>query len=140
MKNNNQNQLGGFQSFEVQPEIIKSLDEQGIVAPTDIQREVIPVAIKGSDVVAQAPTGTGKTLAFVLPMLAKIDRDASCVQALVLCPTRELVIQICEVIQNACKYYERVRVAGLYGGQNIQRQLFCLRKKPQIVVGTPCLL
>ncbi|MDE5910786.1 MAG: DEAD/DEAH box helicase, partial [Clostridia bacterium] len=137
MENNNQNQLGGFQSFEVQPEIIKSLDEQGIVAPTDIQREVIPVAIKGGDVVAQAPTGTGKTLAFVLPMLAKIDRDASCVQALVLCPTRELVIQICEVIQNACKYYERVRVAGLYGGQNIQRQLFCLRKKPQIVVGTP---
>ncbi|MDE6211388.1 MAG: DEAD/DEAH box helicase [Clostridia bacterium] len=137
MENNNQNQLGGFQSFEVQPEIIKSLDEQGIVSPTDIQREVIPVAIKGGDVVAQAPTGTGKTLAFVLPMLAKIDRDASCVQALVLCPTRELVIQICEVIQNACKYYERVRVAGLYGGQNIQRQLFCLRKKPQIVVGTP---
>lgn len=135
--NNNQSQLGGFQSFGVQPEIIKSLDEQGIISPTDIQREVIPIALKDGDVVAQAPTGTGKTLAFALPMLAKIDRDASCVQALVLCPTRELVIQICEVIQNACKYYERVRVAGLYGGQNIQRQLFCLRKKPQIVVGTP---
>ncbi|MDE6362033.1 MAG: DEAD/DEAH box helicase [Clostridia bacterium] len=135
--NNNQSQLGGFQSFGVQPEIIKSLDEQGIVSPTDIQREVIPIALRDGDVVAQAPTGTGKTLAFALPMLAKIDRDASCVQALVLCPTRELVIQICEVIQNACKYYERVRVAGLYGGQNIQRQLFCLRKKPQIVVGTP---
>ncbi|MDE6474678.1 MAG: DEAD/DEAH box helicase [Clostridia bacterium] len=137
MENNNQSQLGEFQSFAIQPEIIKSLDEQGILTPTDIQREVIPIALKEGDVVAQAPTGTGKTLAFVLPMLAKIDRDASCVQALVLCPTRELVIQICEVIQSVCKYYERVRVAGLYGGQNIQRQLFCLRKKPQIVVGTP---
>lgn len=137
MENNNQSQLGEFQSFAIQPEIINSLDEQGILTPTDIQREVIPIALKDGDVVAQAPTGTGKTLAFVLPMLAKIDRDASCVQALVLCPTRELVIQICEVIQSLCKYYERVRVAGLYGGQNIQRQLFCLRKKPQIVVGTP---
>ncbi len=137
MENNNQSQLGEFQSFAIQPEIIKSLDEQGILTPTDIQREVIPIALKDGDVVAQAPTGTGKTLAFVLPMFAKIDRDASCVQALVLCPTRELVIQICEVIQSLCKYYERVRVAGLYGGQNIQRQLFCLRKKPQIVVGTP---
>ncbi len=137
MENNNQSQLGEFQSFAIQPEIIKSLDEQGILTPTDIQREVIPIALKDGDVVAQAPTGTGKTLAFVLPMLAKIDRDASCVQALVLCPTRELVIQICEVIQSLCKYYERVRVAGLYGGQNIQRQLFCLRKRPQIVVGTP---
>ncbi len=121
----------------VLPEIIKSLEEQGITSPTDIQREVMPIALNNADIVAQAPTGTGKTLAFVLPILAKIDRDASCVQALVLCPTRELVIQICEVIQSACKYYERVRVAGLYGGQNIQRQLFCLRKKPQIVVGTP---
>ena len=134
MENNNQN---GFQELGVPSDIIKSLEEQGITLPTDIQREVIPVALKEGDVVAQAPTGTGKTLAFALPMLAKIDRDSSCVQALVLCPTRELVIQICEVIQNTCKYYERVRVAGLYGGQNIQRQLFCLRKKPQIVVGTP---
>ena len=134
MENNN---CSEFLSLGVQSEIIKSLDEQGITAPTDIQAEVIPIALKDGDIVAQAPTGTGKTLAFVLPMLAKIDRDASCVQALVLCPTRELVIQICEVIQSACKYYERVRVAGLYGGQNIQRQLFCLRKKPQIVVGTP---
>ncbi len=124
-------------TWDLPAEVLKGLEEQGVVEPTDIQREVIPIALGHGDIVAQAPTGTGKTLAFVLPMLAKIDRDSSKVQALVLCPTRELVIQICEVIQNACKYYERVRVAGLYGGQNIQRQLFCLRKKPQIVVGTP---
>ncbi len=124
-------------TWDLPAEVLKGLEEQGVVEPTDIQREVIPIALGYGDIVAQAPTGTGKTLAFVLPMLAKIDRDSSKVQALVLCPTRELVIQICEVIQNACKYYERVRVAGLYGGQNIQRQLFCLRKKPQIVVGTP---
>ncbi len=124
-------------TWDLPAEVLKGLEEQGVVEPTDIQREVIPIALGHGDIVAQAPTGTGKTLAFVLPMLAKIDRDSSKVQALILCPTRELVIQICEVIQNACKYYERVRVAGLYGGQNIQRQLFCLRKKPQIVVGTP---
>ena len=124
-------------TWDLPAEVLKGLEEQGVVEPTDIQREVIPIALGHGVIVAQAPTGTGKTLAFVLPMLAKIDRDSSKVQALILCPTRELVIQICEVIQNACKYYERVRVAGLYGGQNIQRQLFCLRKKPQIVVGTP---
>ncbi len=127
----------GFAELGVLPEIIKSLDEQGITSPTDIQKETVPLALGAGDVVAQAPTGTGKTLAFVLPMLSMIDRDCSSAQALVICPTRELVIQICEVIQSACKYYERVRTAGLYGGQNIQKQLFCLRKKPQIVVGTP---
>ncbi len=127
----------GFAELGVLPEIIKSLDEQGITSPTDIQKETVPLALGVGDIVAQAPTGTGKTLAFVLPMLSMIDRDSSSAQALVICPTRELVIQICEVIQSACKYYERVRTAGLYGGQNIQKQLFCLRKKPQIVVGTP---
>lgn len=132
-----ENDFKDFKGWDLPPEIVKALDEQNMTSPTQIQSRVIPLALGTGDIVAQAPTGTGKTLAFVLPMLAKIDRDSSCVQALVLCPTRELVIQICEVIQGVCKYYERVRVAGLYGGQNIQRQLFCLRKKPQIVVGTP---
>lgn len=126
-----------FYDFNLPSEITKLLDEQGIVSPTDIQAEVIPLIEQGNDVVAQAPTGTGKTLAFLLPIINNIDRDSKDVQALILCPTRELVIQICEVLQGVLKYYERVRMAGLYGGQNIQRQLFCLRKKPQIVIGTP---
>ena len=127
----------GFFEYGLAPELIKSLDEQGIAQPTDIQRQVIPLALGEGDIVAQAPTGSGKTLAFVLPILNKIDREDKSVQALIVCPTRELVIQICEVIQSALKYSEGIRTAGLYGGQDIQRQLFCLRKKPQIVVGTP---
>lgn len=126
-----------FRQFDVPEDILKALDEEGIVTPTPVQSEVIPLVLEGKDVVAKAPTGTGKTLAFALPLLKATDRDANGVQALIMCPTRELVIQICEVFQGLVKYYERVRVAGLYGGQNIQRQLFCLRKKPQIVVGTP---
>ncbi len=126
-----------FEELGVAPEFIKILDEQNLTSPTDVQKQVIPIALGERDIVAQAPTGTGKTLAFALPMLSKIDRDDNSVQAVIVCPTRELVIQICEVIQSLLKYSERIRVAGLYGGQNIQRQLFCLRKKPQIVVGTP---
>lgn len=126
-----------FENFGLAEELLRSLDEQGLSVPTEIQSQVIPSAIKGGDVVAQAPTGTGKTLAFLLPILQRLDREDDCVQAVILCPTRELVIQICEVLQRLVKYYERVRIAGLYGGQNIQKQLFCLRKKPQIVVGTP---
>lgn len=129
--------ITSFSQFNLPSEISKALDEQNITEPTDIQKEVIPLVESGADIVAQAPTGTGKTLAFALPIINSVDRDSKDVQALILCPTRELVIQICEVFQGLLKYYERVRVAGLYGGQNIQRQLFCLRKKPQIVVGTP---
>lgn len=126
-----------FFDFDLPKEVAKVLEEKNITTPTDIQQAVIPLVQSGKDIVAQAPTGTGKTLAFALPILNAIDREDNGVQALILCPTRELVIQICEVFQGLVKYYERVRVAGLYGGQNIQRQLFCLRKKPQIVVGTP---
>ncbi|MDE5991235.1 MAG: DEAD/DEAH box helicase, partial [Clostridia bacterium] len=87
-----------FETFGFAAEFIRSLDEQNITKPTDVQEQVIPLALEGRDLVAQAPTGTGKTLAFALPMLEKIDRDDNSVQAVVVCPTRELVIQICEVI------------------------------------------
>ncbi|MDE7078898.1 MAG: DEAD/DEAH box helicase, partial [Clostridia bacterium] len=93
-----------FETFGVAAEFIRSLDEQNITQPTDVQEQVIPLALEGRDLVAQAPTGTGKTLAFALPMLEKIDRDDNSVQAVVVCPTRELVIQICEVIQSLLKY------------------------------------
>ncbi|MEG1536494.1 MAG: DEAD/DEAH box helicase, partial [Clostridia bacterium] len=126
-----------FTNFGLDANITKAMQEEGLITPTPIQQEVIPVAMSGKDVVAQAPTGTGKTLGFLLPALAKIDRDDENVQALVLCPTRELVIQTTEVIKNITKYYEKLRSCAVYGGQNIQRQLLVLRKKPQIVIGTP---
>ncbi|MGN0789135.1 MAG: DEAD/DEAH box helicase [Christensenellales bacterium] len=125
-----------FEEINIDKSIVRALRENGITQPTPIQRDVIPLAMQGGDVVGQAPTGTGKTLAFVLPILNSVDRDEDGTQIMVLCPTRELVIQICGVLGDTLKYTEKIRVAGLYGGQNIQRQLMFLRKKPQIVVGT----
>ncbi len=126
-----------FKELEIDPLIIKALQEQNIVEMTDIQEKVIPEAICGKNIVAKAPTGTGKTLAFVLPIMKKVERESNKVQALIICPTRELVTQICDVFKMCTKYYESFRVAGIYGGQNFQRQLLFLRKKPQVVVGTP---
>jgi len=129
--------MSEFEKFGINSLVIKALDEQNIVEPTEIQQKVLPLALGIGDVVAKAPTGTGKTLGFALPIIEKVDRDSNKVQALIVCPTRELVIQICDVFKMAVKYYESFRVAGLYGGQNFQRQLMFLRKKPQIIVGTP---
>ncbi len=129
--------MSEFEKFGINSLVIKALDEQNIVEPTEIQQKVLPLALGIGDVVAKAPTGTGKTLGFALPIIEKVDRDSNKVQALIVCPTRELVIQICDVFKMAVKYYESFRVAGLYGGQNFQRQLMFLRKKPQVIVGTP---
>lgn len=126
-----------FEKFGFAQTIIRALDGEGIVTPTEIQEKVIPLAMQGNDVVAKAPTGTGKTLAYVLPAVAAADTAGKDVQTLVLCPTRELAMQIGAVIKKVTAYTEGVRSAVLYGGQDIQRQLFLLRKKPQIVVGTP---
>lgn len=125
-----------FRNFGLPATVIRALDEEGISVPTEIQQKVIPLASEGADVIAKAPTGTGKTLAYVLPAVSAADTSAKTVQTLILCPTRELALQIGDVIKSATKYTEGIRTAVLYGGQDIQRQLFLLRKKPQIVVGT----
>lgn len=129
--------MNNFNQFELDTTIIRALDEQEITDPSEIQQKVLPIAFLGKDLVAKAPTGTGKTLAFVLPVIKNVDRESNKVQAIIVCPTRELVIQICDVFKATTKYYEGFRVAGLYGGQNLQRQLLYLRKKPQVIVGTP---
>ena len=133
MENNTQS---GFEVFGLPETVIRVLDEEGISTPTEIQQKVIPTAADGADVIAKAPTGTGKTLAYVLPLIKNADVSSKNVGALVLCPTRELALQIGDVIKSVTKYTEGIRTAVLYGGQDIQRQLFLLRKKPQIVVGT----
>lgn len=125
-----------FRNYSLADGLLRALDEEGIVSPTEIQQKVIPLAASGADVIAKAPTGTGKTLAYVLPILNATDTQSKAVSALILCPTRELAMQIGDVIKSVTKYTEGIRTAVLYGGQDIQRQLFLLRKKPQIVVGT----
>lgn len=89
------------------------------------------------DVIAKAPTGTGKTFAFGIPMVEHIDPESSAVQALVLAPTRELAIQIQDELRDLCAFKEGVRVVCLYGGQPIEKQITQLKKSPQIVVATP---
>ena len=93
-----------FKELNLDPMILKSLDEQGIVTPSEIQAQAIPVAMQGKDVVAKAPTGTGKTLGFLLPIISMIEKSNSKVQALVLCPTRELAVHRTTTPKSICDY------------------------------------
>ncbi|MEZ5373954.1 MAG: DEAD/DEAH box helicase [Microthrixaceae bacterium] len=129
----------GFQSLELLPELLKSLAELGYEEPTPIQAEAIPPILAGNDLIGQAATGTGKTAAFALPILSRIDLSDGArktPQALVLCPTRELAVQVSEAIYK----YGRglgVRVLPVYGGQPIGRQLSRLNRGIDVVVATP---
>ena len=129
----------GFEALELRPELLKALADLGYEEPTPIQAEAIPPMLAGSDLIGQAATGTGKTAAFALPILSRIDLDAAArktPQALVLCPTRELAVQVSEAIYK----YGRglgVRVLPVYGGQPIGRQLSRLRGGVDVVVATP---
>ena len=116
---------------------MKALDKKGFAQATPIQGGAIPYFMEWKDVVAKAPTGTGKTFAFGIPMVEHIDPDSSDVQALSLAPTRELAIQIRDELRDLCAFREGVRTVCLYGGQPIEKQLTQLKSKPQIVVATP---
>jgi ATP-dependent RNA helicase DeaD len=116
---------------------MKALDKKGFVQATPIQGGAIPYFMEWKDVVAKAPTGTGKTLAFGIPMVEHIDPDSDAVQALVLAPTRELAIQIRDELRDLCAFREGVRSVCLYGGQPIEKQITQLKSRPQIVVATP---
>lgn len=109
----------------------------GFEETTPIQGKAIPPMLAGKDIIAQAPTGTGKTCAFGIPAIESIDTKNPNIQILILAPTRELVIQISEEIRNLCKYKDAVRTLPIYGGQPIDRQMMALRKKPQVIIGTP---
>ena len=126
-----------FNQLNVSEEIKKAVVDMGFEETTPIQTKAIPVILEGRDVVAQAPTGTGKTCAFGIPAIESIETDSDKVQILILCPTRELVIQTAEELKALCKYKEGVRALPIYGGQQIDRQIIALKKKPQIIIGTP---
>ena len=118
-------------------ELMRAIDKKGYVQATPVQAGAIPYFMDWKDVIAKAPTGTGKTFAFGIPMVEHIDPENADVQALVLAPTRELAIQIQDELRDLCAFKEGVRVVCLYGGQPIDRQINQLKKAPQIVVATP---
>ncbi len=126
-----------FASLGLAEPITRALSELGYEAPTPIQRQTIPLLLAGRDVVGQAQTGTGKTAAFALPILQRLDLGLAAVQALVLTPTRELALQVAEAFHAYARYLGRVRILPVYGGQPIQAQLTRLRTGMQIIVGTP---
>jgi ATP-dependent RNA helicase DeaD len=129
-------QIPSFEALGLSEPILKAIGELGYEEPTPIQARTIARLLEGADVIAQAQTGTGKTAAFALPMLERIDALVRTPQALVLAPTRELAVQVAAAIQAYSKYL-RVSVLAIYGGQPIDRQLRPLERGVQIVVGTP---
>jgi len=126
-----------FQDLGLSDAMLKALEKKGYGYPTTIQAEAIPHFMQWKDVIAKAPTGTGKTFAFGIPMIEHIDAESEAVQGLILAPTRELAIQIGDELRGLLTYYQGIRVAVLYGGAGIGGQIKQLEKKPQIVVATP---
>ncbi len=126
-----------FAQLGLSDPLIKLLIEVGYEAPTSIQQKTIPLLLSNRDLIGQAQTGTGKTAAFALPILDRLDLSRNAVQALVLTPTRELAIQVAEAIHAYSKYLGRVRVLPIYGGDAIGKQINRLRAGLHVVVGTP---
>ena len=126
-----------FRDLGLSEAMLKALEKKGYGYPTTIQAKAIPEFMQWKDVIAKAPTGTGKTFAFGIPMIEHIDVDCTDVQGLILAPTRELAIQIGDELRGLLTYYQGIRVAVLYGGAGIVGQAKQLEKKPQIIVATP---
>ncbi|NCB43032.1 MAG: DEAD/DEAH box helicase [Clostridia bacterium] len=126
-----------FKDINLSTEVQKAIAEMGFEEATPIQSRAIPHILAGADIIGQALTGTGKTCAFGIPAVEMIDSHISDIQVLILCPTRELAVQVSEEIQAVCKFKSGIKVLPIYGGQSIERQILALKRKPQIIVGTP---
>ncbi|MCI8663671.1 MAG: DEAD/DEAH box helicase [Hungatella sp.] len=126
-----------FDELQLDERILRAVTDMGFEAASPIQAQAIPVQMEGRDVVGQAQTGTGKTAAFGIPLLQKINPDSKKLQAIALCPTRELAIQVAEEIRRLSKYMHGIKVLPIYGGQDITRQIRGLKEGTQIVIGTP---
>ena len=126
-----------FDTLNLSPEIMRALEKRGIELSTPVQAGCIPPMMEWKDVVAKAPTGTGKTFAYGIPIVEHIDPEDETVQAVILAPTRELAIQITDEIRDLAAFRPGVRTVCLYGGAPIGKQIDTLKKHPQIVVATP---
>ena len=126
-----------YAELNVSPEIRRAVEAMGFTEMTEVQEKAIPLMMAGHDMIAKAPTGTGKTCAFGIPVIERIQKEKKAPQAVILAPTRELAQQIAAELQNLCQFMPEVRIACLYGGANMQRQAEKLQKGCQIIVATP---
>ena len=126
-----------FKDLQISKELLRAIDDMGFEEATPIQSQSIIPVLSGEDIVAQAPTGTGKTCAFGIPIIENTKSFENTVSTLILCPTRELVIQTTEELLKLSRYKKGIRTVAIYGGQQIERQIYALKKKPQIIVATP---
>jgi len=128
--------LKTFNEFNLEPKVMKAITELGFEEATPIQEITIPLAMQGRDLIGQAQTGTGKTAAFGIPLIHKISVAEDKIVALIMCPTRELAIQVAEDIEKL-GLFKGIRSLAIYGGQDISKQIRSLKKRPQIIIGTP---
>ena len=126
-----------FEEMDLSKEVLRAIKDMGFTTPSTVQAKTIPLMMSGADVNAIAPTGTGKTCAFGIPMLEYVQLNEPEVQEVVLAPTCELALQIGDELTKLAKYIKGCRIAVLYGGQPIPKQLAALKRKPQILVATP---
>jgi ATP-dependent RNA helicase DeaD len=126
-----------FEELNISEELNRAIRDMGFEETTPIQAQAIPHILEGKDVIGQAQTGTGKTASFGIPILEMVDPQDQNLQALVLCPTRELAIQVAEEIRKLGKYLQGIKLLPIYGGQPIERQIRSLKKGVQIIIGTP---
>lgn len=126
-----------FEDLGLSENVLRALDEYGYKEPTPIQVKTIPYIMQGKDVIGQSQTGTGKTASFGLPLIESIDANLNKVQAIILCPTRELATQVTGELRKFTKYKEGIKVLAVYGGESIERQIKGLKQGVKIVVGTP---
>ncbi len=130
--------MGNFKDLGINKGLLKSIEELGFESPTPVQEQAIPILLKDkTDLIALAQTGTGKTAAFGLPSIQQIDPKIKNVQTIILCPTRELCIQISKDLLTYSKYLDYVKIVAVYGGTSIENQIKSIKKGVQIVVGTP---
>ncbi len=130
-------EINKFNELEINEGIMRAIEDLGFEQPSPIQAKAIPVMLEGHDVIGQAQTGTGKTAAFSIPLLEKVDVNNKKLQAIVLCPTRELAIQVSEEMRKLTKYISGLKTLPIYGGQPINRQIKALKGGVQVVIGTP---
>lgn len=123
--------------MDLDSRILRAVEAMGFEQPSPIQAKAIPVVMEGADIIGQAQTGTGKTAAFGIPLLHKIDPKDRHTQAVILCPTRELAIQVADEMRKLCKFMHGIKILPIYGGQEISKQIRSLKGGIQLIIGTP---